>query len=173
MKKKSLIFAVSFVIFILACQSVAPSPTVTPPPTETFVPTSTSMPTATFTPTATLTFTPIPPTPSPSLLTGNWTGIEGYEDGHLKTQVSISIKKDCSIGSMCGVIAYPEFSCRGNLFLEKIEDQTFVFLEVMEAKCQSIDKGYNHLRLLEDGTLALNYIFANGNAGASGILKKQ
>ncbi len=65
MKKKSLMFAVSFLVLIMACQSLAPAPTATPQPTETLVPTST----ATTTPKPTN--TPIPPTPTvepPSVL---------------------------------------------------------------------------------------------------------
>ncbi len=65
MNKKSLMFAVSFLVFVLACQSIAPSPTATPQPTETPIPTFTA--TATPKPTK----TPIPPTPTvepPSIL---------------------------------------------------------------------------------------------------------
>jgi len=104
---------------------------------------------------------------------GNWAGVVGSEDG-FQIQVNISIKKDCSVGSLCGVISYSKlsFSCRGNLFLEKVENQTFVFVEEIDLKCQSMDKGFYHLRLLEDGTLALNYYFSDGKAGPSGILKK-
>lgn len=107
---------------------------------------------------------------------GNWGGIVGSETG-FQIQVNISIKKDCHIGFLCGVIyysiPYPFSSCRGNLFLEKFENQTFVFVEEIERTCQSMDKGLYHLRLLEDETLALNYYFSDGKAGVSGILKKQ
>ena len=107
---------------------------------------------------------------------GNWVGIVSSENG-FQLQVNISIKKECRIGFLCGIIHYsisnPSFSCRGNLFLEKVENQTFVFVEEIEQKCQSMNKGFYHLRLLEDKTLALNYYFPDGKSGVSGILNKQ
>jgi hypothetical protein len=130
--------------------------------------------TATPTERPTSTYTPPPTqTPSANIIAGNWIGIEGYADGHFQTKAELSIENNCAIGSMCGSIYFPELSCRGDLSLSKIEAQTFVFIEHMETKCQDPNEGFDYLRLLEDGTLLLNYRFPDGKEGASGILKRQ
>jgi hypothetical protein len=68
--KKNLVIAISVLVFVLACQSVAPLPTSTPQPTETLIPTSTSTPIPTK--------TSIPPTPTiepPSVLSNYLTDV--------------------------------------------------------------------------------------------------
>ena len=85
--KKNLMFAVSFLFFISACQPIASSPTPTPKSTETSVPTATTTPK----PTATLkpTSTPVPPTPTvapPSILSTYLTDVRVTEIDNFDTE---------------------------------------------------------------------------------------
>jgi hypothetical protein len=157
----------------------APPPTDNPTPksstsTPASEPTNTSKPTSeTSTPSIATKVTETSTAPNINTIAGNWTGIEGYEDDHFQTRVNLSIERDCTIGSMCGRVTYPEIPCSGDLSLVKIEGQTFVFAEDMDPSCSGPDGGLNYVRLLENGNLALNYRFPNGEAGASGILHRQ
>ncbi|MBT7040417.1 MAG: hypothetical protein HN921_11305 [Bacteroidetes bacterium] len=108
---------------------------------------------------------------SVSEMAGTWIGTEGYSDRSY--QIEITIYEDCSTGSKCGKVSYPGSACFGNLLLDRKTGQTFIFLEQITSSCSDASGGYNHLRLLDNDTLAINYIFPDGEEGAKGILVRK
>ena len=90
--KKSLMIAISSLIFVLGCLSITPSPTVTPQPTVTPLPTATPQPSVTPIPTR----TSIPPTSTPE---GVVPSCSEAERVHTSITASLAIIQD-EIGYM-------------------------------------------------------------------------
>jgi hypothetical protein len=107
-------------------------------------------------------------------IAGSWSGTFTNQTGTFSTQVKLSIQPGCTLGQACGTFSAPKLPCSGDLILNEITGDTFVFSEqnaTGAALCTS--GGVETLQLLADGTLSYQYSPAPG-AGvmSSGILKR-
>jgi hypothetical protein len=87
----------------------------------------------------------------------------------------LSIQAGCKPGDVCGTFSAPQLPCTGDLFLQAINDDAFLFQEQNAhgtATCKS--GGYEQLLLNSDGTLSYNYLTTPGSEATSyGILNSQ
>ena len=116
---------------------------------------------------------PAPASLSTDAIAGTWSGTIANPGGTFSTAVKLSIQAGCQPGKICGSFSAPQLPCNGNLFLQTINGETFLFQEQNAsgaATCKS--GGYEQLQLLGDGTLSYAYLSAPGsNASSTGILK--
>jgi hypothetical protein len=105
---------------------------------------------------------------------GTWRGIISSNDGTFSTPLELSIQPDCEAGNVCGTFAAPQLPCSGELFLQEISDDTFIFIEQSVTGAAScVSGGYEVLQPLPDGTLSYTYSFTPGSADtSSGILER-
>jgi hypothetical protein len=110
---------------------------------------------------------------STDAIAGTWSGTISNLASTFSTSVKLSIQTGCKPGEVCGTFSAPQLPCNGDLFLQTINGQTFLFLEQNAsgaASCKS--GGYEQLQLLTDGTLSYEYLTTPGSAATStGILK--
>jgi hypothetical protein len=106
-------------------------------------------------------------------IAGSWTGtIKGIEID-FSAEILLYINKGCTINEVCGTYSVPSIPCSGNLILNQIDNNTFVFEEQKTGGVESCSlTGIEYLKLLPDQTLSWEY----GNQGESilsnGILTK-
>jgi hypothetical protein len=107
-------------------------------------------------------------------IAGTWNGTITNSAGTFSTPVSLSIQAGCQPGKICGSFSAPQLPCKGDLFLQTIKGETFLFQEQNAsgaASCQS--GGYEQLKLMAGGTLSYAYLAAPGSSASSaGTLKK-
>jgi hypothetical protein len=117
-------------------------------------------------------------TSAPAMVTtdaiaGTWSGTISNLAGTFSTALKLSIQAGCTPGKNCGSFSAPQLPCSGDLFLQTINSETFIFLEQNvsgAASCKS--GGIEQLQLLPDGTLSYAYLSTPGSAATStGILK--
>lgn len=117
--------------------------------------------------------TPVPVTTTDALA-GEWSGTIANAAGTFSTQVKLEIQSGCQPGKVCGKFSAPQIPCSGQLFLQEVTDETFVFIEqnvTGAASCAS--GGYEYLQLLPDGSLAYKFAFTPGAVETSnGNLKR-
>jgi hypothetical protein len=110
---------------------------------------------------------------STDAIAGIWSGVIGNSAGTFSTPVKLSIQAGCQPDKVCGTFSAPQLSCNGDLFLQIINSETFLFQEQNvsgSAACQS--GGYEQLQLSAGGTLSYAYLATPGSAVSStGILK--
>jgi hypothetical protein len=108
-------------------------------------------------------------------IVGKWNGTISNLAGTFSTPVILSIQAGCKPGDVCGTFSAPQLPCTGDLFLQAINDDAFLFQEQNAhgtATCKS--GGYEQLLLNSDGTLSYNYLTTPGSeATSSGILNSQ
>jgi hypothetical protein len=116
---------------------------------------------------------PTPVTTSDSIA-GKWAGTISNAAGTFSTLVKLEIQSGCQPGIVCGKFSAPKLSCSGELFLERIDGEVFVFVEqnvTGAATCSA--GGYEYLQSQPDGTLSYKFMFSPGTAEVStGILKQ-
>ena len=117
-------------------------------------------------------------TPAPAATTdsiaGKWTGTLANEAGTFSTHVDLSIQSGCQAGQVCGTVSAPQLPCSGNLFLQEITGETFLFVEQnMQGAAVCSSGGYEYVQLQADGTLALKFVFPSSpNEASRGSLKR-
>jgi hypothetical protein len=108
-------------------------------------------------------------------IAGKWNGTISNTAGSFSTAVQLSIQAGCKPGNICGTFSAPQIPCAGDLFLQAINDDAFLFQEQNAqdtATCTS--GGYEQLLLNSDGTLTYNYLTTPGSeATSTEILKSQ
>ncbi len=116
--------------------------------------------------------TSVPAIITTDAIAGTWSGTISSLTGTFSTSVNLSIQAGCKPGKVCGTFAAPQLPCTGDLFLETINGETFLFLEQNvsgAASCKS--GGYEQIQLLADRTLSYEYLTTPGSAAtSSGIL---
>lgn len=112
--------------------------------------------------------------PATDAIAGDWQGRIGNAEGSFSTVIEVTIQPGCDAGQICGTFGTPELNCTGNLFLQEVNGDTFVFIEQISsggAACAS--GGYEFLQLQADGTLAYQFSFSRDAAVSStGILTR-
>jgi hypothetical protein len=120
-------------------------------------------------------FTPVPATDTTDPVAGGWSGTIASQDGTFSTLLEVEIQAGCQPGQVCGTFSTPQLPCSGELFLQSINAETFVFKEqnITGAEfCAS--GGFEQLTLQTDGTLFYEYLVSPGlPAGTTGILGRQ
>jgi hypothetical protein len=116
-------------------------------------------------------------TPAPitsDTIAGKWNGTISSAAVTFSTQVKLEIQPGCEPGKVCGKFSAPKLSCSGELFLQEISGETFVFIEQnVTGAISCASGGYEYLQLLPDDTLAYKFAFTPGAAETSnGILTR-
>lgn len=108
-------------------------------------------------------------------LAGKWKGTITNSSGTFTTLLELEFQTGCVPGQACGWFSVPELPCSGDLFLDEVEDETFVFVEQNVTGASSCTSGgLESLRLLPDGTLEYNFAFSPGAShSSSGILVRR
>jgi len=110
-------------------------------------------------------------------MAGKWAGTITGKNSSFSTTVEISIEQNCESGNVCGTITAPLLSCSGELFLEQIRDQTYVFVEQGMTGAALCESGtYEYVHLEANGTLSLNTVYTSPSgeeSESSGTLIKQ
>jgi hypothetical protein len=108
-------------------------------------------------------------------IAGTWSGTISNTAGTFSTTLELSIQADCAQGAVCGTFQAPHIPCSGDLLLQEISDDTFVFIEQNTqgaATCKP--GGIEILQLIDDGKLQYNFAAATGAAPiSSGKLQRQ
>lgn len=133
----------------------------------------TSKPTPSPTPTPTL----ATPAPSPSsipvattadAIAGKWSGTAKNSEG-TSFEITLEIRKSCALRERCGSISVSHVPCEGEVFLEKVQDDSFEFHVANfygrsnRAVCQP---GAGELfRLRSDGKLVYTTTYEPGTQG--------
>ena len=107
-------------------------------------------------------------------IAGTWSGIIASKDGTFSTRIELSIQPGCAIGNVCGTFSAPQLPCSGDLFLQEISGDTFIFVEENTAGATyCVPGGYEYLQPLPDGTLSYQYTLTPGSADtSSGVLAR-
>jgi len=128
------------------------------PPMDTPVPTAVSAPTTT------------------DSIAGKWTGTIFGETSDFSTRIDLSIRPSCEAGRLCGTVSAPQLPCSGELFLQEMTGDGFVFIERnMTGASSCVSGGYEYLQLQPDGTLAFKYLFTTPSGeklASNGVLKR-
>lgn len=113
-------------------------------------------------------------TSSTDTIARTWSGSITNTAGTFTTLVELSIQPGCEPGRVCGTFSAPQLPCSGDLFLQEMDGETYVFIEQNvsgAASCAS--GGYEYLQLFPDGTLAYSFALTPGTAyTSSGILAR-
>jgi hypothetical protein len=106
-------------------------------------------------------------------IAGTWSGTIANSTGTFSTPVKLSIQAGCQPGKVCGTFSAPQLSCNGDLFLQTINAETFLFQEQnVSGSASCLSGGIEQLQLMADGTLAYGYLTSPGSeATSTGILK--
>ena len=133
--------------------------------------------------------TATPPAPTPSLATsagatpisvnntdpiaGKWSGTISNAAGTFTTPVKLTIQAGCAQGNTCGIYNAPQMGCAGDLFLQNINGENFLFQEQNVTGGSSCKAGgYEQLQLNSDGSLTYQYLASPGYPAIStGTLK--
>ncbi len=107
-------------------------------------------------------------------ITGAWAGTILSSDGTFSTLLELSIQPACEPGSVCGTFSAPQLPCSGELFLQEIDGDTFIFIEQnVTGASFCVSGGFEYLQLLPDGTLSYTYSSTPGSTDTtSGILRR-
>ena len=107
-------------------------------------------------------------------IAGTWSGTISNNAGTFSTPLELSIQPDCEAGNVCGTFSAPQLPCTGELFLQEINGDTFIFIEQNTTGAAScIPGGYEYLQPLGDGTLFYKFSFTpNSSITSNGILHR-
>ena len=132
--------------FALVTHLMPPQPSPSPTPTPNIA-TPTSTPSATSRPSAT----------TADAIAGNWSGTAKDSNG-ASFQITLDVRKACSLKQRCGSISVSHVPCEGEIFLEKLEDDNGFEFQVSNFYgssnrdvCQP--GAGEHFRLRSDGKL--------------------
>jgi hypothetical protein len=120
----------------------------------------------------------IPVTPTvvlnPDAISGTWSGTISSSDGTFSTRLELSIQPACDLGKVCGTFSAPQLPCSGDLSLQEISGNTFIFIEQNATGASfCVSGGYEYLQLLPYGTLSYTYSFTPSSTDTtSGILRR-
>lgn len=105
---------------------------------------------------------------------GKWSGTISNSAGTFSTPVKLSIQAGCWPGQICGTFSAPQLPCNGDLFLQTINGETYLFQEQNVSSAAScLSGGFEQLQLIAGGTISYGYLTSPGSAASStGILKK-
>jgi hypothetical protein len=106
-------------------------------------------------------------------IAGTWSGTISNLAKTFSTPIKLSIQTGCKPGNTCGTYSAPQIPCSGQLALQAVNGETFLFQEQNASGASSCTSGgYEQLRLLSDGTLSYEYVTTPGSAPLStGTLK--
>ena len=106
-------------------------------------------------------------------IAGQWNGSISNTAGTFSTALQLSIQSGCQPGNACGTYSAPQIPCSGQLVLQTVNGDTFLFQEQNASGASSCTSGgYELLQLLSNGTLSYEYLTTPGVAPLStGILK--
>jgi len=119
---------------------------------------------------------PIPPAlTNTSPIAGRWSGTVTGLFGGFSAQTDLTIQPGCAPGSVCGTISVPYIPCAGNLYLQEIQADMFLFIEQdMQDAPSCVSGGHDFLLLQPDGSLSFRFqsLLPNGQADAlnAGVL---
>jgi hypothetical protein len=107
-------------------------------------------------------------------IAGTWSGTISNSAGSFATLVKLSIQAGCQPGKVCGTFSAPQLPCNGDLFLQAINGETYLFQEQnVSGAASCLSGGFEQLQLMADNTIAYGYLISRGSAASStGILKK-
>jgi hypothetical protein len=95
-------------------------------------------------------------------IAGKWTGTIAGKNTSFSTTVEISIEPGCAPGRVCGTITAPLLACSGELFLQEMQDQAYVFIEQNMAGSAVCESGtYEYIHLESDGTLSIRTVYTS------------
>jgi hypothetical protein len=101
-------------------------------------------------------------------IAGTWSGTITNDAGTFSTPLELSIQFDCEAGNLCGTFTVPQLPCSGDLFLQEVTGESFLFIEqnvTGAASCTS--GGYENLQPLADGTLSYKFSFTPDSGSTS------
>jgi len=124
--------------------------------------------------TATIASISAPGISSTDPIAGTWSGTITNTARTFSTPVKLSIRGGCESGKICGTFSAPQLPCSGDLFLQAINGETYLFMEQNATGASScVSGGYEQLQLQADGTLSYEYLtFPGVTATSTGILKQ-
>ncbi len=107
-------------------------------------------------------------------IAGAWSGTLTNDAGTFSAQIDLSIRSACVVGEVCGTFQVPLLPCSGDLRLQQIDGDTFIFIEQgVTGATSCASGGYEYLQLQTDGTLVYRFTLTTGSAfTSSGILKR-
>ena len=107
-------------------------------------------------------------------IAGTWSGTISSNDGTFSTVLELSIQPGCEVGLVCGTFDTPQLPCSGELFLQEISGDTFIYIEQsVTGAAFCVSGGYEYLQPLPDGTLLYTYSFTPSSAETTtGILAR-
>jgi hypothetical protein len=126
------------------------------------------------------TATATPPTGAPvitstDLIAGKWTGTIVGENSNFSARIDLSIQPACQVGGVCGAVSATP--CTGDLALQEIDGDTFVFVEQnMTGAATCFSGGKEFLQRQVDGTLLLRFKLTTAQGttiSSNGMLKRQ
>jgi hypothetical protein len=107
-------------------------------------------------------------------IAGTWNGTISNTAGTFSTSIKLTIPAGCKPGKACGTFSTPQIPCSGDLILQTIDGESYLFQEQNSTGsdfCQS--GGYEQLQLLANGSLSYAYMTTPGSEPSStGILRK-
>jgi hypothetical protein len=106
-------------------------------------------------------------------IAGTWNGTISNLAGTFSTPVKLTIQAGCRAGQVCGTFSAPQIPCTGDLYLQAINEKTFLFQEQNVSGAAACLSGeFEQLQLMADGTISYGYLTTPGSAASStGILK--
>jgi hypothetical protein len=106
-------------------------------------------------------------------IAGTWNGVISNLTGGFSTPVKLSIQAGCRPGQGCGTFSAPQLPCTGDLFLQTINEATFLFQEQnVSGAASCLSGGFEQLQLMPDGTMTYGYLTSPGStASSTGVLK--
>lgn len=127
------------------------------------------------TPSTTAATSTIPAPTTTNSIAGNWSGTFSNQAGTFSAQIELSLSSDCILNQVCGTFSVPVIPCSGNLVLQAINNQTFIFVEQNTTGGTSCKSGaLEWLTLQDDGSLLYEFLFSPGAAvGSSGTLNRK
>jgi hypothetical protein len=121
--------------------------------------------------------TPDSSTATTDPIAGKWAGTIVGKNNSFSTTVEISIEPGCEPGRVCGKITAPLLACSGEIVLQEVQGQTFVFIEQNMAGAAACESGtYEYIELESNGTLSLNTVYTSPSgteSESSGTLTRQ
>jgi hypothetical protein len=105
-------------------------------------------------------------------IAGKWSGTIANSAGTFSTPVKLSIQAGCRPGQICGTFSAPQLPCNGDLFLQTINGETYLFQEQnVSGAASCLSGGFEQLQLMAGGTISYGYLTSPGSAASStGIL---
>ena len=109
----------------------------------------------------------------PNPLAGSWVGTINSSSSEFTAEIRVSISDDCEVGNICGSYMVHELPCNGDLRLESIQDNTYVFIEEFTDGADFCDSGgTEYMNLLSNETISWTYNSRDRNISSTANLEK-